>query len=181
MQYQDRKRKAGFSFYFLTLGKWALLPTFPFLVQTNQQSPKWSDISDGASLNALWPRKTHTSIYCYRRDDVSAVVQRTGKEKNPNGQTLQILTCCKFLTLKSIVLWWLVWFFSGSPPFLQCNNEIQPWNNEKAWPKNVIEDNILKYLHYNKAKSFFLVHTVVVSVGQVSKPSWKNIGEKAVK
>lgn len=32
---------------------------------------------------------------------------------------------------------------------------MQFWNNEKAWPKNVIHCNILKRLHYNKAKSFF--------------------------
>lgn len=31
---------------------------------------------------------------------------------------------------------------------------MQFWNNEKAWPKNVIKGNILKRLHYNKAKSF---------------------------
>lgn len=46
--------------------------------------------------------------------------------------------------------------FSMLSHFLQCDKEIQLWNNKTAWPKNVIEGNILKCLHYNKAQSCFL-------------------------
>lgn len=150
MQYKDRKRKAEFNFYFLTLGKWALLPTFSFLAQTNQQPPKWSYISDGASF--VTKKDAYKHLLLQKRWRCCSC-SKDWKRKMPNGQNLQILNCYKFLTLKSVESCWLV--FTCSPPFLQCDKEIQLWNNEKPWLRNVIKDNILKYLHNNKAKSFF--------------------------
>lgn len=99
------------------------------------------------------------------------------KRIKPNGQNLQILSCYRFLALKSVESCWLV--FMCSSLFLWCDKEILLWNNEKASPRNVIKDSILKYLHYNKAKSFFGVHMVIVSVGQVSKPLLKDHWRKS--
>lgn len=99
------------------------------------------------------------------------------KRKTPNGQNLQILSCYKFLTLKSVESCWLV--FTCSPPFLQCDKEIQLWNNEKPWPRNVIKDNVLKYLRYNKAKSFF--GRTQSLLARCLNLCWKTIGEKAMK
>lgn len=92
-------------------------------------------------VQTLWPTKMHTNVNCYRKDGVTAVVQRTGKVKS------QMVKTCRSLAATNFWLW-SQWshgglFLHGPPVSYSAirgsNFEMMKKHNPGVWSKTIFQ------------------------------------------